>query len=80
METLQSTIRKDTVPEVSTAVQSTVLVTNASELTFPTEPRLPCQPPKENPEAEARAEARQRERATSDTHQNTARRVVVRPL
>ena len=80
METLQSTIRTDTVPEVSTAVQCTVLVTNASELTFPTEPRLPCRPPKENPEAEAKAGASQREREQSDTHQNTAHRVVVRPL
>ena len=71
--------RTDTVPEVSTAVQCTDLVINASEPTFPTEPRPQCLPPKENPAGEARAGASQRERQ-SDTHRNTAHRVVVRPL
>ena len=61
-------IRKDTVPEGSIAVQCMDLVTNASELTFPTEPRPPCLQPKENPEAEARVEERQRGRGTSDAY------------
>ena len=73
-------IRKDTVPEGSIAVQSMDLVTNASEPTFPTEPRPPCLQPKENPEAEARVEARRRGRGTSEAHPKPAHKEVVRPL
>ena len=73
-------MRKDTVPEVSIAVQSMDLVTNASELTFPTEPRLQCLQPKENPVAEARVGANKRGREAGEAHPKTARKEVVRPL
>jgi hypothetical protein len=75
-----NSIRKDTVPEGSIAVQCMDLVINASEQTFPTEPRPPFLQPMENPAAEERVEARQRGRGSSDAYPTTARKEVVRPL
>ena len=73
-------IRKDTVPEGSIAVQSTDLVTNASEPTFPTEPRPPFLQPKENPVAKERVKARRRGRGSSEAYPKAAHKEVVRPL